>query len=173
MQGYKITKYNPALYGAAGSYMKDEWTSISDIGKVFEGVILTSAEYENFENAYLTAVRLFADAAGVSQLRACDVELRDDIPKWRLEDGQYVSLPFAIEICREMLREGTIWCRLEEGEDFYVHIGHDYYMYVGVNASADVRQAVRSVRQLGLFVEENWPSPYLREEPAQEEWDSP
>lgn len=165
MQGYKITKYDPSCYGVAGHYLKDEWTSISEIGKTFDGTALTLAEYERVENAYLAAVRAFADAAGIDRLQVRDVEVRDDTPRWELRDGQYVSLSLAIEICREMLREGTIWCALEEGEDFYVHVGYDYYMYIGVNASADAREAVHSVRQLGLFVEENWLSPYLREEP--------
>lgn len=173
MQGYKITKYDLSWYGEAGSYRKDEWTSLSDVGETFNGVEFTTAEYENVENSYLAAIKIFAGSAGIDRLRVCDVEIRDDNPKWRLRNGQYVSLSFAVEICREMLREGTIWCRLEEGEDFYVHIGYDYYMYIGVNASADLRRAVHSVRQLGLFVQENWLSPYLGEESAQEERDGP
>ncbi|MGI8647440.1 MAG: hypothetical protein ACR2JX_04325 [Mycobacteriales bacterium] len=161
MQGYRITKYNPSYFGAGGAYLKDEWTSISDIGKVFAGEILTLAEYQRVEDAYIAAVKIFLDTAGVYSLQVLSVETREDTPpRWRLEEGQHVSLQKTIEICREMLQEGPIWCRLENGENSYVHIGYDYYMYIGVSIKADLRKAVDSVKKLGLFVEENRLSPY-------------
>lgn len=163
IKGYKITKYDPSLYGPGGRYMKDTWTSVSDIGKLFGGTTLTAEEYENVESKYLTAVALFAEVASIDRLRVCGLEIHDDSSGRGLADGQYVSLPQAIEIYRQMLREEQIWCRLEEEDKFYVHIGYDYYMYLGVSVEIDVREAVRSVRQLGLFVAENWLSPYLPE----------
>ena len=163
MQSYKITKYNPLSYGAGGKYMNDEWTSISDIGKIFNDNVLTHLEYQAVEDAYLAAIRILATAVGVDTLRVIDLETHDDMTKWRLAEGQYVPLPRAMEICREMLREKPIWCRLENAEHFYVHIGYDYYMYIGVRAKIDVQSAIHSIKELGLFVEENWPSPYSRE----------
>jgi hypothetical protein len=39
-----------------------------------------------------------------------------------------------------------------------VHIGWDYYMYVG--AVADISDIVPEVEALGLYVEPGWSSPY-------------
>ncbi len=160
MQGYRITKYNPSYFAASGAYLKDEWTSISDVGKVFADGTLTLAEYQKVEDVYLTTVRIFADAAGINSLHVVGLEIHDAMPQGRLEEGQNVSVPQAVEICREMLRERPVWCRLENEEGFYVHIGYDYYMYIGVSANTHIQQAVESVKKLGLFVEKHWPSPY-------------
>ncbi len=37
---YRITKYDPA-FRIDGKYTKDEWTSIHDIGKIYNGCIFT------------------------------------------------------------------------------------------------------------------------------------
>ena len=52
MTEYRITKYNPANR-INGAYMSDEWTSISDIGKVFNGIILSQDTYLKTEKAYI------------------------------------------------------------------------------------------------------------------------
>ena len=54
-----------------------------------------------------------------------------------------------------VLRE-EFWCRFE-GQDAFVHVGYDYYMYVAVPHA--VPQAVLLAQQVGLFVEP-FESPY-------------
>lgn len=159
VQHFKITKYDPAFFGESGSYQRDEWTSRSDVGKSFDGAVLTEAEYQKVEDSYLEAVRLLAGAADVDELAVRELEIRDDTSKWQLGEGQRVTVEEAVEICREMLREGAVWCLLEQGDQFYVHVGYDYYMYVGM--TGDPAAAVEAIRRLGLFVEPDWPSPYL------------
>ena len=44
MTEYRITKYDPANR-INGVYMADEWTSFSDIGKVFNGTLLSQDTY--------------------------------------------------------------------------------------------------------------------------------
>src|SRR5205823_2185895 len=53
------------------------------------------------------------------------------------------------EVLRRVLRE-EIWCRFEALSGF-VHVGYDYYMYIGVPQPCPESQ--RLARQLGLFVE--------------------
>lgn len=38
MQYFRITKYNPQFRNKQGEYKNEEWTSVYDIGKKFEGV---------------------------------------------------------------------------------------------------------------------------------------
>ena len=52
MTEYRITKYNPANR-INGVYMADEWTSFSDIGKVFGGTTLSQDTYLQTEKAYI------------------------------------------------------------------------------------------------------------------------
>jgi hypothetical protein len=52
-------------------------------------------------------------------------------------------------VLRALLRE-EYWCKLES-DSAYIHVGYDYYMYVGV--PAECREAVAEATRLGLFVE--------------------
>ena len=45
MVEYRVTKYNPASRDASGAYVADGWTSVTDIGGAFGGVVLTENEY--------------------------------------------------------------------------------------------------------------------------------
>lgn len=56
---------------------------------------------------------------------------------------------------RDVLRE-AYWCRFEAA-DAFIHVGWDYYMYVGLlDPCLDAQQ---EARRLGLFVE-TFNSPY-------------
>ncbi|MDR6594752.1 hypothetical protein ACFFSW_01975 [Saccharothrix longispora] len=129
------------------------------MGKVVGGEVVTLDEYLRVENAYLSCLRRLAERTGVTSLVVRSLEIRADHPPFDLESGMELSLDLAIEVCREMLREGGVWCRLHRAPDFYVHIGYDYYMYVGTSA-ASPDEADRCAAD-GLFLEEDWPSPYL------------
>lgn len=50
MKRYDITKYKANQSG------KDEWLGISDIGKIYDGIKLTSQEYKRVEDAYVNAI---------------------------------------------------------------------------------------------------------------------
>ena len=51
---YRVTKYNPKHRDKKqGNYLKDEWTSVSDIGEKFGEIILDEDEYFTVEKAYI------------------------------------------------------------------------------------------------------------------------
>jgi len=169
MYGWRITKYNPAFRDERGSYLKDEWTSVSDVGKSFGGEVLTVEQYCKIENAYVaTALRFFKEA-GLESLKVTSLEQHNspgvansslaDIPfdPSLVEESMNVSGEALESICRLVLRE-AIWCRLESEEGFHIHFGFDYYMYVGSPVSSE-NSGVYGHQQ-GLFIEA-MPSPYL------------
>lgn len=41
LTAFEVMKYNPKYRDSYGSYLKDEWTSYSDISELFDGVVLT------------------------------------------------------------------------------------------------------------------------------------
>lgn len=45
MYKYRISKYNPQYRNEEGCYTKNEWTSYSDIGTIYEGRKFTKEEY--------------------------------------------------------------------------------------------------------------------------------
>lgn len=157
MYAIRVTKYDPACRNAAGAYTRDEWTSIGDIGHEFGGLVLTEDAYRRTEAAYAEAAMEFLREAGVESLTVVGLEnhRREVSPA----EGGRLGISQIGEVVRAMLAE-RFWCRLEDGPS-YLHVGHDYYMYLGLPTRCD--GAVRFTAKLGLFVEERL-SPYLPKE---------
>lgn len=154
MNEFRVTKYDPIHRDARGNYTRDEWIMLSDIGKTFAGVVLTQAEYQRVEDAYVTVAVAFIREAGVESLSVNGLENNASV-LLLFGEGSLHGLAEMAWIIRRMLRE-EFWCRLENAETF-VHIGWDYYMYVGVPHPCPGAKLV--AQQLGLFVE-TFPSPY-------------
>jgi hypothetical protein len=86
-----------------------------------------------------------------------DLENRRDV-QLSFQNGSDLPLDKIADVIRGMLQE-QFWCRLE-GQDAFVHIGWDFYMYIGV-PHRSIRAEQKAV-VLGLFVEE-FESPYHEE----------
>jgi len=151
---YRVTKYDPALRDPTGKYTRDEWTSISDIGRTYQGVVLTPANYRWVEDAYAGTVVAFMREAGVSSLAVVGLMHNPDTSPSYV-NGASLGLNEVGEAVRMMLRE-ELWCQLE-GADSFVHVGYDYYMYVGMPAACP--KATTLAEKSGLFVEP-FSSPY-------------
>ncbi len=59
---------------------------------------------------------------------------------------------------RSVLREDYVWCRLSGDDGFFVHLGYDYYLYIGLTRAPE--QAVAATRRSGLHVDP-FESPHL------------
>ena len=146
---YRVTKYNPAFRDSTGAYTRDEWTAVSDIGRSFDGVVLTREEYQRVEDAYVAAAIDFLRATGVSSVAVVGLENHAG-HTLDFDAGSVLGLDQAGEVLRRVLRE-DFWCRLQGAEGF-VRVGWDYYMYVGV--SRPCPEARARAERLGLFVEQ-------------------
>lgn len=169
MYGWRVTKYDPAFRDEGGAYLRDEWTSLSDVGKSFGEAGLSFEEYRKVEDAYVSTALSFISEAGldaltvthletygVSEARAEDVRDIDFDPKVARR-GMRLSGGALGDACRLVLRE-ILWCKLESENGFYLHFGYDYYMYIGSPAPSE--KSIAHGRRQGLFVEE-MESPYL------------
>lgn len=148
MHQFRITKYDPRHRDPSGAYLREEWTSYSDVGRR-----VSLEEYLATEKRYVdTAVTLLREA-GVESLEARDVENRGaaEAPM----EGAILAPAEWARAFRSVLREEW-WCRFES-EAGFVHFGYDYYMYVGVCRREAVAEDGAVSR--GLFVEP-FPSPY-------------
>ena len=161
MNEYRVTKYNPAFRGPSGAYTRNEWISFGDIGRSFDGVKLTPEAYERVEDAYVAAAVAFLRESAVPHLavRALENKQGQAVP---ICEGDALPIEQLADVLRGVLRE-QFWCRLE-ANDAFVHVGWDYYMYVGVPRPCPA--ARRKAEELGLYVED-FSSPY-RDDPAAE-----
>ena len=148
MNQYRITKYDPKLRDASGAYLGDDWTSHSDIGKTFGGTPLTEDRYRRIEQSYLDAAVAFLHEAGVAELAVVALDNNGQCAAAPRE-GSFIKLGEIPAVLRSLLRE-EFWCKLE-GPDSFVHVGYDYYMYVGT--PSDCASASASAQSKGLFVE--------------------
>jgi len=169
---WRITKYNPAYRNAEGHYLRDEWTSASDIGKSFHGEILTLDDYLQVENAYVDTVMKFLEVYQIENVRLIHLEtygLSDVDKSSPLYDAAFDTIPLAEDmlvtiaqipiVCKMVLRE-FIHCQLIT-EDFFVQFGYDYYMFIGANSIQ--QEALQFASEQCLFVEQMMSPYYLSE----------
>ncbi|WP_395743032.1 hypothetical protein [Prosthecobacter sp.] len=170
---FRLTKYDPRFRHENGCYMSDEWTSVSDIGRAFNGVILTAAEYMRIESAYVAAMMSFCAACNLDGMVIDSLEMNE--PDWRkmdaaqipgmvsidrehdISDGLFVSTASLGSVIRSVMRE-EIWCRLSGAFESYIHFGYDYYSYLGSAVLTD-----GSFMQDPLLFLESFESPYEKE----------
>ena len=153
---YRVTKYDPALRDARGAYTADEWILFKQIGSAFGGIVLTEGEYLRVEEAYINSATAFLREGGLNSLT---VEGIENHKRLALEfgEGSVLSLERVGDVIRQMLRE-ELWCRLES-QDGFVHIGWDYYMYIGVPHRCPKAELL--AEGLGLYPE-RFSSPYKK-----------
>ena len=148
MPEFRITKYDPRHRNAEGAYNRDEWTAFSHIGREFGGQVLTDAEYRRVEEAYVAVALAFLREAGCHALVAQGVENAGG-SIYAPAEGERLSLVRLGDVIRRILRE-EFWCRLQ-GDNGFIHIGWDYYLYLGVEQECP--EARRLAAERVLFVE--------------------
>src|SRR3990167_6936831 len=164
MYCYRVTKYNPLFRNENGAYQKDEWTSYSDIGKVFDGQVLTPTNYLQVEDSYIKAIGLFMEFLTADSLTVVGLEKNSAPEKkdalfsvemlniyYAIGENEVISQKTILTIARLCLRS-NIWCRLES-DKMFVHFGYDYYMYVGSKNKTN-KILVEKIEKLGLFIEQ-------------------
>ncbi|MNM68761.1 hypothetical protein D3C81_803270 [compost metagenome] len=172
MHKYEITKYNPSFRDEKRRYLKDDWTAIGDIGKSFEGELLTIDSYKKVEDSYIKVIKMVMEYLEVPFLSIDNVrrsfsferfmELRKNLRELYSQDilGIYADAKDLDKLdkekvdsyCRLLLREdiGSIVCYPRKMK---VYIGYDYLM--GIHTSKSIDSLIPSIEQLGLFVEKH------------------
>lgn len=146
---YRITKYDPAKRNEQGRYLDvEEWTEFCDVGK-----IVTLEEYEQVEAPYIKTAIEFLSSTSITKLNIVDFE--DYQNRNVRRENESIGVGELENELRSLLR-GDFWCKLES-ELGYVHVGYDFYMYVGVSSLKP--GMIEQAKSRGLFVEE-FTSPY-------------
>ncbi|AZQ57274.1 hypothetical protein EJ994_17340 [Maribacter sp. MJ134] len=163
MTKFQISKYDPAFKTEEGKYLKDDWTSISDIGKIYDGKLLTVDDYLDVEAKYINVIKKILDETESSYLRVVGLEKFDDslnkidnVPYDNksdeiyksLEEGKVLNLNDAIILTKLILRE-NVWCYLTN-KYVTIQIGNDYYLNVALEIKPSFFNSLDD--DLGLFV---------------------
>jgi hypothetical protein len=151
---YRVTKYDPKSR-ANGVYTKDEWISMYDVGKTYDGELFTFAEYLKIEWAYLDVIDIVMDELNIDSVEIKAGERIFSV----LNNSTLNSREEILMVARGALRE-DFWCKIES-KDFFVHFGYDYYMYIGADIEEEKMSEI--ARKNGLFAEPIERSPYLDE----------
>ena len=148
MINYRISKYNP-WFRVNGIYTKEEWTSIGDVGKCFDGKRFTFDEYIAIENNYVVFVDRIIQLTKTDLLKITGLE--DDSHNCQYENGHILRKEEVSSVVRGCLRE-EYWCRLV-ASSLEISFGYDYYVYA--KCSLNYFQMMDMASDLELFVENN------------------
>ncbi len=163
MNCYRITKYNPKFRDEKGCYLAEEWTSISDVGKIFNTELFTMEKYLKVENSYIRAIETVLSDSSVTKLFIVSLEIYDDtkisdvLSDYEIEvfhslrDGMQINLNEIKIVVKLVLRE-VLWCKLcSFMRKIEIEFGYDYYMYIKIDSIE--RHTMQKLLSYGLFVE--------------------
>ena len=102
---HEIVKYEPQYYDDNGVYQKDEWTCFFDIGKEYEGKVVTMEDYLDIENRFIAVTRAILEAAGCTFVTIGYVEA---IRGKRVKEGIRIRVQQIDHYIRLVLR-GKMW----------------------------------------------------------------
>lgn len=158
----RVTKYNPRFRDTSGRYLRDEWTSISDVGEYYDGKPFEMEQYLEVEERYIKCVTLLFESKGIGQIKIVDLERyafydrskeQTSLEKVHneLREGDTIALGDLGNVMRLILRE-CLWCFLKSPSgDIGVRFGYDYYMYFF--SSEPFQEVVSKIFAAGLYVD--------------------
>ncbi|OCT13441.1 hypothetical protein A8709_17700 [Paenibacillus pectinilyticus] len=170
---WRITKYNPIFRNDAGHYLLNEWTCPSEIGNVIDGELFTLEQYLIIEHAYVETLIAFLNEKRQYFLRVIQAKKRSvsheektsllydhEFDEINIKEDKIVNINEIRIICKMILRN-LADCQFFSSDNFFVHFGWDFYMYIGSSqkSEAGIEFAIKN----GLFVEQ-MDSPYHFEE---------
>lgn len=170
MKKFRITKYNPQLRDMQGRYCHNEWTSVSDIGKVYAGKLFTNVDYLRIEESYLQAILGVLQDLKITKMRITGVELYTTLPSQtevlnknalkydeekdiikRLTDSKIFALEDLELYFRLQLREYFWGEWVDVHNRAIVEFGYDYYMYI--TCKQILSERIEQIQKMGLYVE--------------------
>ena len=178
MRSFRITKYNPSYRNNEGEYIKEDWTSISDIGKIFCNKEFSAKDYFTTENMYIDSILKVMNYIKLDKLEVAGLEknfsYEEDVSSYREkykehypEEMEYIFESICdtknlytkeVEMISRLILREHIWCKLQIENVMFLHFGYDYYMYIGCHL--DLETINQLIGETGLYVEEK-ESPYL------------
>lgn len=101
---------------------------------MFNGSLVTLSQYLATEDAYISTAKGLLQLGGIDALRVDSLE--NHFPTAAVPDnGEVLRGSHLFDTVRRVLRE-EFWC-LFVGPSSFIHVGWDFYMYIGVTSSSE------------------------------------
>ena len=170
MNWHEIVKYSPQNYDSNGIYTTDEWTSMWDVDKKFDGKLFTLEEYLRVEQRYVSVILsimkamnckymtiqyLEADKEYItssiksSKFYNIDSELLKSLPL--LEENRRIHISKITDIIRLSLREYIYVVLRNKEHKLHIKFGYDYYLNVSCPLNYDTLKNI--VYREGLYLD--------------------
>ena len=146
---HTVVKYRPEFYDEHGHYTKDEWTSICDVDKEYDGHKFTYSEYIEVENNYVDFIKELMEYSEMEYVTICRLTLCDSISNQIVKNKRFRDVNEPLKELDKSLRKGArihrskigsyIRACLRElvdisfenkGKGFEFDFGYDYYMHI-------------------------------------------
>ena len=169
MQWHEITKYSPEGYHDR-VYTLDEWTSFYDIGKSFNGSVLTFQEYQTIEKRHIDVVSQLLSETNCRFLTIEYIEiykdsLIHDLKKspyneellkhiklfMGMEKGRRIHINLLEPVMKFWLREYCYMILSNKSKHLKFEIDYDYYLNVCCDVST--RRLREIVNSNGLYLD--------------------
>lgn len=170
MNWHEIVKYSPQNYDSNGVYTADEWTSMWDVGRKFDGKLLTLEEYLRVEQRYVSVILSIMKAtnckymtiqyleADKKYITSCiksskfydiDCDLLKSMPL--LEEKRRIHISKITDIIRLSLREYIYVVLRNKEHKLQVQFGYDYYLNVSCSLNGETLKNI--VCREGLYLD--------------------
>lgn len=122
----------------------DSWTSIGDIGRIYNGRKFTYEDYYQTEQAYVKLLVAIFQYLHARKIKLIQLEVYKDLPpkttydksgelrKWhkKVNNNMSLSLEDLHYIVPLILRENMWGTLYHKRSRTYIHFGYDYYVYI-------------------------------------------
>lgn len=120
----------------------NDWISIGDVGREYDGKTLTTEEYVRVEDQYVKTINNFMDCLGIDELSVRNLEMphykehfalfgtgipENDIT---LKEGAKLSDNILNNWVRLCLRD-IVWSYLIKPNEFFVYFSQDFNVHIG------------------------------------------
>ena len=169
MKWHEITKYSPEGYHD-GVYALDEWTSFYDIGKSFNGSVLTFQEYQTIEKCHIDVVSQLLSETNCRFLIIEYIEIYKDSLIHDLKKSPYneellkhiklfmgmgkgrrIHINLLEPVLKFWLREYCYMILSNKSKHLKFEIGYDFYLNVCCDIST--RRLREIVNSNGLYLD--------------------
>lgn len=148
MHYYRVSKYSQNAGFDPTLPATNEWTSIADVGNVFNGIEFTMQEYVRMEEEYIGFVADVMKKSNIKAVKLAYIEARGK-RIWR--KNKELDILLTCQFVQDCLRE-YCWGQII-AENFIWEAGYDFYMHIGTKFNIYEMQKIAEKRH--LFVD-NW-----------------
>lgn len=172
---HSVVKYKPENYNEKGHYTKEEWGCMGDVGRIYDGHLVTLDEYLEVEQQYVDAAVKIMELVNCKYLtvtflgdtvRSTKSSIRDMLSKKNrflsydkmlydsymgLVEGKRIYVADIPSVVRLNLREYTNTTLTNLKKSLEIHFGYDYYMFFNTKFSIDILR--EEIRKIGLYLD--------------------